>query len=62
MGSQQKLSIQCPEGTGEAVKEKQDVPWECSSPYGDFRWHGSVAEIKREIRRRWPDVTDIEQV
>lgn len=48
----QKITFTTEDGEGEATKEAQDKPWEVSMPNGDFRWHGDLALIKREIRRR----------
>jgi hypothetical protein len=48
----QKIRFRTTDGDGEAVKDKQNEPWQISMPIGDFRWHGSIPEVKREIERR----------
>ena len=49
-------------GEGEAVKDAQDEPWFVSLPDKDFRFHGSVAELKAHLRRldRQIIVTEVE--
>ena len=52
MSTSQKITIKTEDGDGEAIKAKQNEAWHVALPKGDFRWHGSVSEIKAEIRRR----------
>ncbi len=51
------FEIMTDEGAGEAIKPAQDAQWDVAVPYGDFRWFGSINEVKAEIRRRFPDAT-----
>lgn len=44
-------------GYGEARKDGQGEAWHVMHPGGDFRHHGSVAEIRRVIRTMVPGAT-----
>ena len=57
----QRFSISTEDGDGEATKPARNEAWQVSLPTCDFRWHGSVTQVKAEIRRRVVldyDVTD----
>jgi hypothetical protein len=50
-----RFNIETDDGGGEAIQEKLGEAWQISVPQTDFKWHGSIPEIKREIQRRFPD-------
>ena len=52
MVSKQQFEIVTPDGEGLATKERSGEPWTVAVPTIDFRWHGSVVEVKGEIHRR----------
>ena len=46
------FKIETLDGEGEAIKSGVNEPWSVSYPTGGFRWHGSVAEVQAEARKR----------
>ena len=48
----QKFTIETPDGLGEAIKTERNVPWDVTLPTTEFRFYGSVPEVKAEIKRR----------
>jgi hypothetical protein len=53
----QTFIIKHEDGDGEAVKERREGQWIVSVPEGGFRWFGNVAEVRAEIKNRFPGVT-----
>lgn len=53
----QKFTIKHEDGDGEAVKEQRGGEWEVNTPAGSFRWFGTVAEVRAEIKGRFSGVT-----
>jgi hypothetical protein len=47
----QRFIIVTDNGEGIATKEYRNAAWHVAVPTGDFDFHGSVAEVKAEIRR-----------
>ena len=45
----QRIEFETEDGAGEAVKLGRDEPWHVAAPTVDFRWYGSVPEIKKKI-------------
>ena len=50
MKTKQIVKFSTVNGEGEAIKEKQGEYWGVSAPEGDFRFYGTVAELKRRIQ------------
>jgi hypothetical protein len=48
----QQFSITTPDGDGLATKAERNEAWHVMVPTMDFRWHGSVTQVKGEIHRR----------
>jgi hypothetical protein len=46
------VSIQTPDGSGEAIKGASEAAWNVSIPSGDFRFYGNRPEMVREVRGR----------
>lgn len=53
----QRFIIKHEDGDGEAVKAMRGGEWEVNVPEGSFRWFGTVAEVRAEIKNRCPGVT-----
>tara|TARA_R100000734_G_scaffold16188_1_gene12227 strand:+ start:194 stop:538 length:345 start_codon:yes stop_codon:yes gene_type:complete len=47
----QSLTIETPDGIGEATKEGQDRPWEVNLPSTSFKFYGSVSQVTAEIKK-----------
>ena len=47
----QKLTISTPDGRGEAIKTDREEPWDVTLPAAEFRFYGSVTEVRVEIKR-----------
>ena len=45
------ISIETPDGGGEAIKRKRGVNWVVSTPTRDFQFYGTAPQVKAEIRR-----------
>lgn len=48
----QKITINTPDGLGEAIKTDRDAPWEVNLPTRGFRFYGSLTQVRAEIRKR----------
>jgi len=44
------LVFSTPDGEGEAIQWATGDPWVVSSPYGDFRFYGTVTRLKRLVK------------
>ena len=47
----QKLTIETPDGQGEAIKTDRNTPWKVTLPTVEFQFFAAVPEMKTEIRR-----------
>ena len=47
----QTFTMPTSQGPLNAVKEKQDKPWEIESPFGGISMYGSITEAKREAKK-----------
>jgi hypothetical protein len=48
----QRITINTPDGLGEAIKTDRDTPWEVNLPTRGFRFYGSLPQVRAEIRKR----------
>ena len=51
-GAMKTIKLRTSDGDGEATKSASGEPWHVCLPEGDFRFYGSVSEVKREITVR----------
>ena len=45
------VTIDTPDGAGEATKAGAGDAWHVATPTRDFRFYGSAAQMKAEVRR-----------
>ena len=46
-----RILIDTPDGGGEAVKDTAGDAWRVATPTREFRFYGSISEMKAEVRR-----------